>query len=266
MTNSWTTWCACLEALRNRGYYSILGKSEASLPFPVRRCNFNHQKKLSPFPERLELPYPSGKILSCYEEDVSFIRNSLNVWFNANPDDTIKKHMVDVRKNLRGILWSICSKAGRTFSIVFLRQQRAKPFIRSEETEHLQLESRTSTWKRGRYRETNCKKISDHLSLEHFCVENQLEFFFRALLFVPRWFFHSVEKDREERYNIKLFLRGVLIMNDCDELIPEWLNFVASQFESVSLGFGTSLSSWYSCVSKKRYSLCAASLSAATFL
>ena len=38
-----------------------------------------------------------------------------------------------------------------------VRQQRAKPLICSKEAEHLQLEPRTSTWKRGRHRETNCR-------------------------------------------------------------------------------------------------------------
>ena len=42
---------------------------------PKRRCNFIQSKQLSPFPERLNLPYPDGEILSGFEEDVSFIRD-----------------------------------------------------------------------------------------------------------------------------------------------------------------------------------------------
>ena len=98
------------------------------------------------------------------------------------------------KKVFAKILWSICSKAGRTCLIVFLRQQRAKPFIRSEEAEHLQLDSRTSTWKRGRYRETNCNKISGHLSVEHFCVEDQLDFFFELCCLCPVDFFIRLRK------------------------------------------------------------------------
>ena len=33
-------------------------KRRAPLPHQERRCNFIHPKELSPFPERLELPYP----------------------------------------------------------------------------------------------------------------------------------------------------------------------------------------------------------------
>ena len=34
------------------------------MPHPKRQCNFIHQKQLSPFPDRLELPFPSEEILS----------------------------------------------------------------------------------------------------------------------------------------------------------------------------------------------------------
>ena len=40
-------------------------------PLPKRVCNFIHPKQLSPFPERLGLPFPEEEILSGYEEDVS---------------------------------------------------------------------------------------------------------------------------------------------------------------------------------------------------
>ena len=73
-------------------------KSEAPLPPPMRRCHFIHPKQLSPFPERLQLPYPNGEILSSYDEDVSFIRDHFTAWVKAGPNDTLERHMVDVRK------------------------------------------------------------------------------------------------------------------------------------------------------------------------
>ena len=47
------------ELLGPQGTASFWEKTEAPLPVPKRRCNFNHPKQLSLFPERLELPYPS---------------------------------------------------------------------------------------------------------------------------------------------------------------------------------------------------------------
>ena len=58
-----------------QGTSAFWEKPEAPLPHQKRMCNFFHPKQLSPFPERLELPFPDGEILSGYEEDISFIRD-----------------------------------------------------------------------------------------------------------------------------------------------------------------------------------------------
>ena len=50
-------------------------RNEAPLP-PLRpRCNFIHPRQLSPFHERLELPFTSDEILSGYEEINCVLRN-----------------------------------------------------------------------------------------------------------------------------------------------------------------------------------------------
>ena len=88
-----------LEALRNtQGTSAFWENSEAPLPLPKRRCNFIHPKQLSPFPERLELQYPDGEILSGYEEDVSFFRDRFTTLVKADPNDTSERPLVDVRK------------------------------------------------------------------------------------------------------------------------------------------------------------------------
>ncbi len=87
----------------------------------------------------------------------------------------------------------------------------------------------------------------EHHNMKHFSVKRQLELKF-ILFILKRAPFYKLEKKKN---SIKFYVSHVFIMDYCDELIPEYLNFVKGILDSGYLPSNIPLDSCNTTISLK---------------
>ena len=217
---------------KNNNDLNYVWESSAGGNFTIRNqetVELNRGTKVILFLKEDQLEYlEERRIKDLIKRQSEFIQYPINLWvekeiekeIEVSDDDTGKEENVAEEKKEKK------TKKIKEITHEWQFINKNKP-IWTRKPEEVSREEYASFYK------SLTNDWEDHLAVKHFSVEGQLEF--KALLFIPKRAPFDLFEPKKKTNNIKLYVKRVFIMDSCEEIIPEYLNFVKGVVDSEDL-------------------------------
>ena len=161
VASSWRIGRTIMELHGDSGKRCIFGNHWAHHSSSEPRLQFYVPKTIRPFSRTINiLPYPGEEILPGFEEDVSSIRDGFSAWVKTGLENTLRRHIVDVKGAYAAFREAPARKHSTSCQEYHFNNDMPNRLTEQKRLSANKLEP--SAWKRRSYRKTYCGEVARH--------------------------------------------------------------------------------------------------------